>query len=98
MNGRELMSFYEKDKHLGRFLHIIKDKYVAKVRSGVRHVLHLLPLDTYCQRIQLQQVRRSGRLLSDKGNESWKKVLNVACRIVLVSFCPRHTANKSNLV
>lgn len=31
MNGEELMAFYEADKHLGRFLHIIRDKEVYPV-------------------------------------------------------------------
>ena len=31
MTGEELMTFYESDKHLGRFLHIIRDKEVYPV-------------------------------------------------------------------
>jgi len=56
MNGRELMSFYEKDKHLGRFLHIIKDKYVPKSRSGIGLVVHLLSLKTCRQWFHLRYV------------------------------------------
>ena len=31
MNGEELMEFYENDKHLGKYLHIIRDKPIYPV-------------------------------------------------------------------
>ena len=45
MNGEELIEYYEKDKHLSKFLHIIRDKTVYPViydRNGV--VLSLPPI------------------------------------------------------
>ncbi|KAF2745265.1 phenylalanyl-tRNA synthetase [Sporormia fimetaria CBS 119925] len=45
MNGRELMEFYEKDKHLGRYLHIIRDSPVYPViYDANRTVLSLPPI------------------------------------------------------
>ncbi|KAH7402313.1 hypothetical protein DE146DRAFT_653007 [Phaeosphaeria sp. MPI-PUGE-AT-0046c] len=45
MNGKELMEFYEKDKHLGRFLHIIRDSPVYPViYDSNRTVLSLPPI------------------------------------------------------
>lgn len=45
MNAAELMSFYEKDRHLGRFLHIIRDKPVYPViYDSNRTVLSLPPI------------------------------------------------------
>jgi phenylalanyl-tRNA synthetase beta chain len=45
MRGDELMTFYEKDKHLGKYLHIIRDKHVYPIiydKNGV--VLSLPPI------------------------------------------------------
>lgn len=45
MNARELMEFYEKDKHLGRYLHIIRDSPVYPViYDANRTVLSLPPI------------------------------------------------------
>ncbi|KAL5113926.1 phenylalanine--tRNA ligase subunit beta [Pleosporales sp. CAS-2024a] len=45
MNGKELMEFYDKDKHLGRFLHIIRDSPVYPViYDSNRTVLSLPPI------------------------------------------------------
>ncbi|KAF2825055.1 phenylalanyl-tRNA synthetase [Ophiobolus disseminans] len=45
MNGKELMEFYDKDKHLGRFLHIIRDSPVYPViYDANRTVLSLPPI------------------------------------------------------
>ena len=45
MDARELMGFYEKDKHLGRFLHIIRDSPVYPViYDANRTVLSLPPI------------------------------------------------------
>jgi len=45
MNGRELMEFYDKDKHLGRYLHIIRDSPVYPViYDASRTVLSLPPI------------------------------------------------------
>ncbi|KAF3036342.1 phenylalanine--tRNA ligase subunit beta [Didymella heteroderae] len=45
MNGKELMDFYEKDKHLGRYLHIIRDSPVYPViYDANRTVLSLPPI------------------------------------------------------
>ncbi|PGH04847.1 phenylalanine-tRNA ligase, beta subunit [Polytolypa hystricis UAMH7299] len=43
MNGEELMQFYEKDKHLGKFLHIIRDSPVYPVVYDANHVVCSLP-------------------------------------------------------
>ncbi|KAK3328273.1 phenylalanyl-tRNA synthetase beta chain [Cercophora scortea] len=43
MNGEELMAFYEADKHLGKFLHIIKDKPVYPVIFDANRVVCSLP-------------------------------------------------------
>ncbi|KAI0883558.1 phenylalanyl-tRNA synthetase beta chain [Annulohypoxylon maeteangense] len=43
MNGEELMAFYEKDRHLGRYLHIIKDKPVYPVIYDSNRVVCSLP-------------------------------------------------------
>ena len=43
MTGEELMAFYEKDKHLGRYLHIIKDKPVYPVIKDANGVICSLP-------------------------------------------------------
>lgn len=43
MNGEELMAFYEKDRHLGRYLHIIKDKPVYPVIYDANRVVCSLP-------------------------------------------------------
>ncbi|KAL2223079.1 hypothetical protein M432DRAFT_35075 [Thermoascus aurantiacus ATCC 26904] len=43
MNGEELMEFYEKDKHLGRYLHIIRDSPVYPVIYDSRRVVCSLP-------------------------------------------------------
>ncbi|KAL2014690.1 hypothetical protein VTN00DRAFT_2215 [Thermoascus crustaceus] len=43
MNGEELMTFYEKDKHLGRYLHIIRDSPVYPVIYDSRRVVCSLP-------------------------------------------------------
>jgi phenylalanyl-tRNA synthetase beta chain len=45
MNAKQLMEFYEKDKHLGRFLHIIRDSPVYPViYDANRTVLSLPPI------------------------------------------------------
>ncbi|EON63554.1 phenylalanyl-tRNA synthetase, beta subunit [Coniosporium apollinis CBS 100218] len=45
MNAKELMTFYEKDKHLGRYLHIIRDSPVYPViYDSNRTVLSLPPI------------------------------------------------------
>ncbi|KAI9897085.1 hypothetical protein N3K66_008107 [Trichothecium roseum] len=43
MNAEELMSFYENDKHLGRYLHIIKDAPVYPVIYDADRVVCSLP-------------------------------------------------------
>ncbi|KAL1989344.1 hypothetical protein VTN96DRAFT_106 [Rasamsonia emersonii] len=43
MDGEELMTFYEKDKHLGRYLHIIRDSPVYPVIYDSRRVVCSLP-------------------------------------------------------
>lgn len=43
MNGEELMQFYENDKHLGKFLHIIKDKPVYPVIYDSKRTVCSLP-------------------------------------------------------
>jgi phenylalanyl-tRNA synthetase beta chain len=43
LNGEELMAFYEKDKHLGRYLHIIRDSPVYPVIYDVNRVVCSLP-------------------------------------------------------
>lgn len=43
MNAEELMAFYEKDKHLGRYLHIIRDKPVYPVIKDANGVVCSLP-------------------------------------------------------
>ncbi|KAI1087724.1 phenylalanyl-tRNA synthetase beta chain [Rostrohypoxylon terebratum] len=43
MNGEELMEFYGKDRHLGRYLHIIKDKPVYPVIYDANRVVCSLP-------------------------------------------------------
>lgn len=43
MNGEELMAFYDSDKHLGRFLHIIRDKPVYPVIFDANKVVCSLP-------------------------------------------------------
>lgn len=45
LNGEELMSFYETDRHLGRYLHILKDKPVYPViLDAKRNVCSLPPI------------------------------------------------------
>lgn len=45
MNGEELMAFYDKDKHLGRYLHIIRDSPVYPViLDADRNVCSLPPI------------------------------------------------------
>lgn len=43
MNGEELMTFYEQDKHLGRYLHIIRDAPVYPVIYDADRVVCSLP-------------------------------------------------------
>ncbi|RMJ25758.1 hypothetical protein PHISP_03363 [Aspergillus sp. HF37] len=43
MNGEELMTFYEKDKHLGKYLHIIRDSTVYPVIHDSKGVVCSLP-------------------------------------------------------
>jgi phenylalanyl-tRNA synthetase beta chain len=43
MNGAELMKFYENDKHLGRYLHIIKDSPVYPVIYDSKRTVCSLP-------------------------------------------------------
>ncbi|KAJ1715540.1 phenylalanine--tRNA ligase subunit beta [Aspergillus flavus] len=43
MNGEELMAFYEKDKHLGRYLHIIRDSPVYPVIYDSKRTVCSLP-------------------------------------------------------
>ncbi|KAB5577644.1 hypothetical protein GE09DRAFT_1183479 [Coniochaeta sp. 2T2.1] len=43
MNGEELMNFYETDKHLGRYLHIIRDAPVYPVIYDANKVVCSLP-------------------------------------------------------
>ena len=43
MNAEELMTFYENDKHLGRFLHIIRDAPVYPVIYDANRVVCSLP-------------------------------------------------------
>ncbi|KAK3326635.1 hypothetical protein B0H66DRAFT_166667 [Apodospora peruviana] len=43
LNGEELMEFYEADKHLGRYLHIIRDKPVYPVIYDANRVVCSLP-------------------------------------------------------
>ncbi|RYP71679.1 hypothetical protein DL771_004630 [Monosporascus sp. 5C6A] len=43
MTAEELMAFYEKDKHLGRYLHIIRDKPVYPVIKDANGVVCSLP-------------------------------------------------------
>lgn len=43
MDGEELMAFYDKDKHLGKYLHIIKDSPVYPVIYDSNHDVCSLP-------------------------------------------------------
>jgi phenylalanyl-tRNA synthetase beta chain len=43
MNGEELMNFYDKDRHLGKFLHIIRDSPVYPVIYDSKGVVMSLP-------------------------------------------------------
>lgn len=43
MTGREMMTFYEKDKHLGKYLHIIKDAPVYPVMLDSNNVVLSMP-------------------------------------------------------
>ncbi|RAL09997.1 phenylalanine--tRNA ligase subunit beta [Aspergillus homomorphus CBS 101889] len=43
MNGEELMNFYEKDKHLGKYLHIIRDSPVYPVIYDSKRTVCSLP-------------------------------------------------------
>ncbi|KAL1961329.1 hypothetical protein VTO42DRAFT_57 [Malbranchea cinnamomea] len=43
MNGEELMKFYEKDRHLGRYLHIIRDSPVYPVIYDSKRTVCSLP-------------------------------------------------------
>jgi phenylalanyl-tRNA synthetase beta chain len=43
MNGDELMAFYDKDRHLGRYLHIIRDKPVYPVIYDAKKPVMSLP-------------------------------------------------------
>ncbi|EEP77183.1 phenylalanyl-tRNA synthetase, beta subunit [Uncinocarpus reesii 1704] len=43
MNGEQLMDFYEKDKHLGKYLHIIRDSPVYPVIYDSKRVVCSLP-------------------------------------------------------
>lgn len=43
MNGEELMQFYETDRHLGRYLHIIRDKPVYPVIFDANRTVCSLP-------------------------------------------------------
>jgi len=43
INGEELMSFYETDKHIGRYLHIIRDKPVYPVILDANRTVCSLP-------------------------------------------------------
>ncbi|RCK59185.1 Phenylalanine--tRNA ligase beta subunit [Candida viswanathii] len=43
MNGEELMEFYEKDKNIGKFLHIIKDSPVYPVMLDANRTVASLP-------------------------------------------------------
>ncbi|KAH2723642.1 hypothetical protein KXW29_008209 [Aspergillus fumigatus] len=43
LNGEELMSFYEKDKHLGKYLHIIRDSPVYPVIYDSKRTVCSLP-------------------------------------------------------
>uniref|UniRef100_A0A093VW46 phenylalanine--tRNA ligase n=1 Tax=Talaromyces marneffei PM1 TaxID=1077442 RepID=A0A093VW46_TALMA len=43
MNGEELMAFYDKDKHLGRYLHIIRDSPVYPVIYDSNQTVCSLP-------------------------------------------------------
>ncbi|KFY03903.1 hypothetical protein O988_01129 [Pseudogymnoascus sp. VKM F-3808] len=43
LNGEELMQFYENDKHLGKFLHIIRDKPVYPVVYDSKRTVCSLP-------------------------------------------------------
>lgn len=43
MDGEELMAFYDKDKHLGRYLHIIRDSPVYPVIYDSNHDVCSLP-------------------------------------------------------
>jgi phenylalanyl-tRNA synthetase beta chain len=43
MNGEELMAFYENDKHLGKFLHIIRDKPLYPVILDANKTVCSLP-------------------------------------------------------
>ncbi|GAB7346431.1 hypothetical protein MBLNU457_5128t1 [Dothideomycetes sp. NU457] len=45
MTGKEMMEFYEKDKHLGKYLHIIKDSPVYPIiYDNKRRVLSMPPI------------------------------------------------------
>ncbi|KAI0603310.1 beta subunit of phenylalanyl-tRNA synthetase [Biscogniauxia sp. FL1348] len=43
MTGEELMAFYEKDRHLGKYLHIIRDKPVYPIIYDANRVVCSLP-------------------------------------------------------
>lgn len=43
INGEELMEFYEKDKNIGKFLHIIKDSPVYPVMLDANRTVASLP-------------------------------------------------------
>ncbi|KAI0022059.1 phenylalanyl-tRNA synthetase [Xylariomycetidae sp. FL0641] len=43
MNAEEMMAFYEKDRHLGRYLHIIRDKPVYPVIYDANRVVCSMP-------------------------------------------------------
>jgi len=83
MNGEELMEFYETDKHLGRFLPIIRDKPVYPVIFDADRVVCSLPPIINGERSKIT-LNTTNVFIEITATDQTK--LDVVCNIIVAMF------------
>ena len=90
LNGEELMEFYASDKHLGRYLHIIRDAPVYPVIYDANRVVCSLPpiINSDHSKISLDT---TNVFIEITATDQTK--LDIVCNIIVAMFS-RHCADK----
>ncbi|KAK3995109.1 putative phenylalanyl-tRNA synthetase beta chain [Cladorrhinum sp. PSN332] len=83
INGEELMSFYENDRHLGRYLHILRDKPVYPVILDANRTVCSLPPIINSERSKIALETRN--VFIDMTATDQTK-LDIVCNIMVAMF------------
>ncbi|KAK4464799.1 putative phenylalanyl-tRNA synthetase beta chain [Cladorrhinum samala] len=83
INGEELMSFYENDRHLGRYLHILRDKPVYPVILDANRTVCSLPPIINSERSKITLETRN--VFIDVTATDQTK-LDIVCNIMVAMF------------